>query len=419
MTTVSTVFDTTAANAALKELYDGQAVENLVYADNPFLALVPKSTDFGGKYYPIPIISGVSQGRSATFATAQANITAPLIESFLLTRVKDYSVAQISNELMEASRTDKMAFLQGSKTNIDAAIRSLTNSIASALFRSGSGTIGKIAAAGITSGVITLDDPSTVTQFEVNMVLEASGTDGGAAYSGTAPLGYVIKVDRTAGTITVASSGFGGTAASPNNGGGNWAAADYLRVQGDRNAKCSGLAGWFPTTAPVLGSDSFYGVDRGGDPTRLAGVRYDGSSQSIEEALIDGSMYLSREGGKPNVAIMSYTSYGALEKALGAKAQYVEWKGPAEIMFRGIRLNGYNSEIKVFPDRSCPGAKCYLLQMDTLKLLSLTECPHIIRGDGLDMLRASTSDAYEVRVAAYYNLACNAPGWNAVVSLAQ
>lgn len=39
----------TAMNAALKELYDGQVVENLVYSDNPFLALVPKKTDFGGK----------------------------------------------------------------------------------------------------------------------------------------------------------------------------------------------------------------------------------------------------------------------------------------------------------------------------------------------------------------------------------
>lgn len=39
----------TNMNAALKELYDGQVVENLVYTDNPFLAMVPKGSDFGGK----------------------------------------------------------------------------------------------------------------------------------------------------------------------------------------------------------------------------------------------------------------------------------------------------------------------------------------------------------------------------------
>lgn len=47
---MSTFLDMTSMNAALKELYDGQVVENLVYADNPFLALVKKNTDFGGKY---------------------------------------------------------------------------------------------------------------------------------------------------------------------------------------------------------------------------------------------------------------------------------------------------------------------------------------------------------------------------------
>ncbi len=39
--------DLSSMNAALKELYDSQVVENLVYADNPFLAMVRKNTDFG------------------------------------------------------------------------------------------------------------------------------------------------------------------------------------------------------------------------------------------------------------------------------------------------------------------------------------------------------------------------------------
>lgn len=86
----------TAMNAALKELYDGQVVENLVYSDNPFLAMVPKKTDFGGKYKPIPIITGVSQGRSATFSNAQGNQSAVQIQSYLLTRVSDYSIATIN-----------------------------------------------------------------------------------------------------------------------------------------------------------------------------------------------------------------------------------------------------------------------------------------------------------------------------------
>jgi hypothetical protein len=401
--------DLTAMNAALKELYDGQVVENLVYADNPFLAMVPKKTDFGGKYKPVPIITGVSQGRSSTFANALANQTAVEIESFLLTRVSDYSIATIDNQTMLASKTDKMAFLEGSKILIDGAIRSLTNSLASALFRSGTGSIGTISA--INTGVITLTNPADIVQFEVNMTLKAAQTDGGTLESGT---GYVIAVNRSAGQLTVASSGLGGSAATPT----GWSAGDFLLVDGDLNAKLKGLAAWLPSTAPG-GSDSFFGVNRSVDTVRLAGVRYDGAAQSIEEALIDASSLLAREGGKPDVAIMNFASYSALEKSLGSKVQYVDVKSEkANIGFRGIMVNGANSMIKVFPDRNQLAQRCHLLQMNTWCLESLGDAPQILRyGDGLEMLRVSNADAGEVRVGYYANLRTNAPGWNATVGL--
>lgn len=403
--------DLTAMNAALKELYDGQVVENLVYADNPWLAMVPKRTDFGGKYKPIPIITGVSQGRSSTFANAQGNQSAVQIESFLLTRISDYSIATIDNQTMLASRTDKMAFLEGSKLVIDGAIRSITNSLASALFRSGTGSIGAVTS--ITTGVIVLTQSADIVQFEVNMTLQASATDGGAP---RAALGYIIAVNRSLGTLTVSAVAQGGAAGSPT----AWAPGDFLLVQGDSNSKIKGLAAWLPATAPTS-TDNFFGVNRSVDTTRLAGVRYDGSAQSIEEALIDSSSLLAREGGKPNVCITNFATYAALEKSLGSKVQYVQYdKGgaanPAEIGFRGILVNGANSLIKVFPDRNCPPLTGYLLQMETWALESLGEAPQILRyGDGLEMLRVYNADAGEVRVGYYAQLRTNAPGWNAFV----
>jgi len=400
--------DLTAMNAALKELYDGQVIENLVYADNPLLAMLKKNTDFGGKYKPIPIIIGVSQGRSSTFSNAQGNQSPVNVQSFLLTRVSDYSIATIDNQTMLASKTDKMAFLEGAKLVIDGAIRSVTNSIAGALFRSGTGSIGQITS--ISTGVITLTNPADVVNFEVNMVLQANSTDGGTP---RAALGYVTAVNRTAGTVTVSASGMGGAAGNPT----SWAANDFLLVQGDNNAKCSGLQAWLPFTDPGS-TDNFYGVNRSADRTRLAGVKFDGSNESIEEALIDASSLNAREGGKPNMAFMPFASYGALEKALGSKVQYADLK-VGEIGFRGIKVNGANSVITVLPDRSCPTQTCFLLQMDTWAIEGLGEVPQILRyGDGLDMLRVYNADASEVRVAAYYNLRTNAPGWSSNVKLA-
>lgn len=399
--------DLTSMNAALKELYDGQTVQNLVYADNPFLALVRKNPNVGGKYKPVPIIIGASQGRSATFADAQANQSAVELESFLVTRSKDYSIAEIDNETMLSSATDKMSFLEGSQLVIDGAMRSLSNSLSSGLFRSGTGTIGEISS--ISTGVITLTNAEDVVQFELNQVLNAAASDGATPRAAN---GYVIAVDRSAGTVTVSDTSITGSAGDPS----GWTSGDSLLVDGDSNAKIKGLAAWVPSSAPD--ATLFFGVDRSTDTVRLGGNRYDGSGQSIEEAFIDASSRASREGGNPDYAFINFTSYSALEKALGSKVQYVDLKGPAEIGFRGIMINGARGPIKVVPDRNQKPLTGHLLQMNTWELQSVGDAPMILRyGDGLEMLRVSDADAGQVRCGYYAQLATNAPGWNTHVTL--
>lgn len=397
--------DLSAMNAALKELYDGQVVENLVYADNPFFAMVSKSTDFGGKYKPIPIITGVSQGTSSTFSNAQGNQTAVEVQSFLLTRNNQYAIATIDNQTMLASKTDKMTFLEGSKLLIDGALRSASNAIASSLFRSGTGSLGRIATYSLVGLVatVTLSNPADIVQFERNMTLIATTTDGGTTSTDTA---VVTTVDRISGTMTLTFTG------APS---GNWAVNSYLVVQGDLNAKAKGLAAWLPVS--VSGSDNFFGVNRSTDRTRLAGIYYDGTAQSIEEGLIDASSLIAREGGRPDAFMTNFASYASLEKALGSKVQYIDLK-QGQIGFRGIVVNGAASMIKVLADRNCQARTGYLLQMNTWKLEGLGDVPQILRyGDGLEMLRVANADAGEVRVGAYYQLRTNAPGWNGQVAL--
>lgn len=400
-------FDMGAANALLKEYYDNQTVNDMVYKTNPGLALVRKMTDFGGKYYPVPIIFATSQGRSATFANAQQN-QAPLQASeFLMTSKSDYAIATIDQRTMLSSATDKMAFVRGSKVFIDAAIRSITLSLATSFWRTGTGTLGRVSGS-ITAGVITLTNAMDSTQFEINMVLQSATTDGGTP---RAAVGYVTAVDRTAGTVTVSATGLGGSPGTPS----SWSANDYLLVQGDSNAKISGVQAWLPTSAPGS-TDNFYGVNRSTDPVRLAGVRFDGSAETVEEAYIDASMLTGREGGVSDHAFANYQTYGALTKALGSKVQYVDLRNEeVDIGFRGIRIYGAHSEIKIIPDRSVPALTSFIFQWDTMTLGSLMEAPHISKyGDGLEMLRASNQDGSELRVVYYANVWCDAPGWNNV-----
>jgi hypothetical protein len=416
--------------AALKELYTGDDyMKDLVYKKNPFFALVPKNespSGFAGKYIPVPLVYGAPQGRSATFATAQTNQTAPALASFFVYRVSDYQIVTITNELLEATKDDAGAFVDEAKLNMDTGFRNLSNDIAFSLFSDASGARGEIGS--IASGVITLASANSVVQFEVGMVLVSFSVSGTTYTQSTgAALGYVIAVNRSAGTVTVSATA-GGAAGTPS----NWSTSfPKLAVQGDISfgaltlqtnfLKISGRAAWLPATAPSA-SENFWGVDRSTDVTRLAGVRFDGSGETIEEALIDAASLVSREGGMPDMCFMNFSSYAALEKSLGSKVQYVTVKHEeADIAFAGITVNAPYGPITVIPDRNCPALKAYLLQMDTWKLRSLGKVPHILTYglEGLEGLRVGNADALEIRIGFYGNLICNAPGWNCVVTLSQ
>jgi hypothetical protein len=417
--------------AALKELYTGDDfMKDLVYKKNPLLALIPKDespSGMAGKYIPVPLIYGTPQGRSATFTSAQSNQTAPALASFFVYRVSNYQLATITNELLEATKDNAGAFIDEAKLVMDTAFRNISNDLAHDLFGNGTGSRGSIAS--ISTGVITLTNANDIVNFEVGMALVSFSVSGQTATQSTsAASGYVIAVNRSGGTLTVSASA-GGAAGNPT----SWSTSfPLLAVEGDVNfasggltvangsaLKVSGLAAWIPTTAPAS-NDSFWGINRSADVTRLGGVRFDGSSESIEEALIDGSSLVAREGGMPDMCFVSFASYAALEKSLGAKVQYVTVKHEeADIAFAGITVNAPYGPITVIPDRSCPSQTAYLLQMDTWKLRSLGKAPHILTYgmEGLEGLRVGNADALEIRIGYYGNLVCNAPGWNCVIQL--
>ena len=360
---------------------------------------------FGGKNLPIPIIYGNPQGRSATFATAKSNKTNSQLKDFVLTRNSDYSLASIDNETLEASVGNANAFLEAATVEIDGAIQSATRSLAISLYGTGSGSLGQVTTGG-TGTTITLTNVNDVTNFEVGMELVFSTADGGGSVkSGSIT---VTGVDRDTGILTVdaQSAIAGGTGTATN---------DFIFVEGDYDAKVKGLRAWLPDSTPS--ATAFFGVDRTADATRLGGIRYDGSAEPIEEALVGAAARVAREGGRPTHCFMSYSKFSDLEKALGSKVQYVDIRANAEIGFRGIVINGPRGPIRVIPDQNCPSKRAFMLQMDVWKVYSLGKAPRILDTDGMKMLRESSADALEVRVGYYAQLGCRAPGWNANVKL--
>lgn len=398
--------DMTSFASALKVHYTSDRVENMVYKDNPLLAMMPKMEDFGGKNLPIPIIYGNPQRRSATFATAQANTTTSLVKDFTLTRASDYSFASISNEVLEASKGNANAFMEAATTEIDGAIHSATRSLAIAMYGNGSGSIGQCNAS-VSSTSLQLKNAEDVTNFEVGMELVFSTANGGGSVKAGSVT--VVAINRDSGELTVdALSGIAS--------GSGVAANDYIFQEGDHDLKIKGLAAWLPSSAPS--ATAFFGVDRSVDVTRLGGIRYDASALPIEEGLISAASRAAREGAKPDKCFMNYSQFANLEKALGSKVQYVDLKVNADIGFRGMVINGPRGPIQIVPDQNCPSSVAYLLQLDTWKLYSLGKAPKILDADGLKMLRQSTADGVEVRVGYYAQIGCRGPGLNVRIALA-
>lgn len=427
-----TAITQSAVSGILKELYDDQKVQWLTYKDNPLLAMIKKEEKFPGKYYPVPVVYGLTQGASATFTNAYNNQSSPSVAEFLVTRVADFSLASIDGQLLAAAQTDPGAFIDGAELMIDAAFQTAVNRLASAMFRNGAGTIGQISSLAHVSGsgpyvsTITLTNPDDAVQFEIGQaIVDVQNVDGSGSTSTLASPFVITAVNRNTGVLT-------GTSAVDTTS--DFTAAYYLAVQGDLPTttnnnfqpsgstttnsmlKLAGLAAWLPIAGPGV-SDTFFGVNRNLDTQRLAGVTFDGSALSLEEALLQGTGRIALNGGRVDTGVCSYATYTALITSLGSKVQYIDEK-IGEIGFRGVQVNGANTVMSIFPDRNCPDGLIYCLEMDSWCLRSQNPAPHILKYmDEIEILRVPGVDSAELRVGSYCNMYTNKPGHNGVIQV--
>jgi hypothetical protein len=400
--------DLTTFDAALKQHYTNDMVENMVYHDNPLLALMPKMKEFGGRNLPVPLIYGNPQGRSATFTQAQSRgaATSSKLKDFLLTRVHDYSIATIDNETLEASKGNANAFLEAATVEIDGAINTLTRSLAIAQYRQGFGEIGTVGV--INGSTITLSNVQEITNIEIDQQHVFASAVASGALRDSGDFLTVLAVDRDNGVITYTSAVAGVT---------GLIVGDSIFVRGDREdsatpamTKIAGIEAWNPYAAVT--STAFFGVDRTSDTTRLAGMRQDGSNKPIEEALLDAAARVAREGWALTHFFMTYEKYAELEKSLGSKVQYIDLKVNAEVFFRGITISGTKGVIRCLGDQNCQPNRVRGVNLNYWKHYSLGEVCRVIDTDGLQMLRQSAADGVEVRYGYYANDATRCPASN-------
>lgn len=348
--------------------------------------------------------------------------------SYFVYAVQDYQLVTITNLLMEQTKSNAGAFVDEASRTMDNGFRNLSNNMAFELFAGGTASRGVISAAGVSYSApnltFTLANSQSVVQFEVGMTLQASVTDGGAALQntpGTIDAIQVTSVNRGTGVIVgIVAQGAPQT---------SWAANDYLQVLGDIGIGgsttiagmlgLSGMAAWVPVVDPPS-NDNFWGVNRSADPTRLAGLRYNASAQTISEGLTSALGFGNREGASFDLIIIDFLSYTTLINELGAKVQYVMLEhDEVEVAFEAIHFHSAYGKIPVVADRSCQPQTAWCVTTDTWKLRTLGKAPHILTYgmEGLEGLRVGNADALEIRIAYYGNVINSAPGYNMNVAL--
>jgi hypothetical protein len=414
-TAVSNIYTT-----LLKTLYSNGAIDDLVLPKSPLLGLMPKKEDFVGYDYHVLLEYGDILGVGHGFAGALAAVAGTSDVKFALTRTKTYAIAQITGEAIEASRGgDKAAFVAVLKRQMDSALSAIGQTLSHGIYRNTYGSRGIISSiTNANPAVITLTNIDDIVNFAVGMNLTVCGTDGGTMRAGNEA---ITLIDRDLGTITMTSN-----VTSDH----SWAAADYIYRNSDVDAvgsggavanaaaNCAGLASWLPSSAP--GATSFFGVDRSVDTSRLGGIRYDGSSKNIAEALTGALYRAGRDGVFPDHIFMNFAALGQLNDLLGAKVQYCDAQAfnNAQVGFKGITIMGPGGPVKCFGDQFCPTNVAYALTLKSWCLHSLNKLPHILDLDNANILRLASQDSYEVRWGGYYQLGCNAPGRNVRIALA-
>jgi hypothetical protein len=411
-------------DAMMKEIYPSWKVESLAKRKRPLLDWMKKSDEFYGDTLVVPVLYEDPQSAGhAVLSDAVATAETTKQTKFVLTaRSKAYGEVQIEAEAIMAASKDVGSFIRAKSAQIDGMIRQMGKQLHTALYRSGSGSVGQVTtitadnpAAG--QSRLLLSNKSDVYNFGIGMVLEANNTDDSTSPKINAEVVKVNALNAADGYVFVDKDVINDLTTTA------WANADYLFLKGNAAVGVvTGLAGWLPLTAPTSG-DSHYSVDRSAYVEALAGHRVDDTSRSILTNMQELAMKIAEFASGAEGELVAFTNPRSglqLAEEVGAKVERTE-PGRAKVGFDGFTIHSFvTGPIDVIFDIGCPPNRLYILDRSTWTFAHMGGVPHIIRDDGLSALRdaAGSYDGIAVRTRYFGEVYCNKPGYNGVMSVA-
>lgn len=383
-----------------KRMYSTDQIGEQTRRDHAFQEMLVRKKAFGGEDFRYVVRYANPQSVSGDFTAAQTQAAGASSKGkqFATQPALKYCIVQIDGPSLSRLGGGAQSFTDHVTMEFDGALEECGDSIAFDSLSAGNGQRGRRAS--LAGNVITLTEPDDARNFKEGMTIIADDTATGASPRvGTT---FVTAVDEDAGTVTVDDAT--DIAVFSDN--------DYLFRQGDPATCVDSLRQIIPLTAPVLGSDSFRGVDRGSMPRQLAGVRINDTSQFIEETTGLIAVKIKQSGKKANCAFWNPIRFHEFTRRMNAKVEFQSAGGTADYGFEFVRIHTSAGVLKVYSEPDLAPSLAFVGDMSVAEIRHLDAgVPDWINDDGQGKsLRMGAADAIEARMRAQHQIIIREPG---------
>ena len=382
--------------ALLKEYYNGQEPEALVFRNDPVLGRISRER-IGGKYIPLPMAVYGNGGVSADYT----QVTQQAANSYLgvtmqVTPGHLFSSFVLDPQEYLASQGDRAAFLSVFAIKAMLALDDLRKMLAVTMYRMGYLDLGPIKAVDATNHIYVDVEPSTAMAVSPGSYLMfaplSSGIPGSYRDANYRVVKSIASVYNTGWVRITFTAAYISTVA----------VGDILMVKGGRDASSNanapvGLASWLPTVSNRSGATwdayiatSFYGVDRSSAPDRLAGqyvYRNAAANETYTQALLRLLKNVRRGGGLGDLILVNDDDFGQLMSDALANRTFMQpitgaGKGDKSEVTQGItqfQMGFSTSWINMVYDTPyCPKGTAYILDSTVMHLYSITASEKIL-----------------------------------------
>jgi hypothetical protein len=395
----------------MKRSYSDDKSTDVATRDHPTYFELAKEQGLTGEDFRYAVQTGNPQSISGTYTEAAtgANGNSGVVkgEQFAAEPTLKYGVLKMDRpSILRASLKGRGAFFEWATQQIDGTLMEMGARLAYDLFGDGNGIRGRRSSA--SGNEITLTGARTAERFKRGMRVGASSNaDGSSPRTGDT---YVTRINRTANKITLSNAA--DIAAFVDD--------DYLFAVGEPGTCITGMGLCTPLAAPTS-SDSFRGVNRYNDIEALAGSRIDNTGIYPEEVLGDLAVDVHCLHHKITRGVVHPVKFQEIVKRLGAKVEYANPGGNADIGFESITIHAAGSPIRLVSDPDCPYTTVRGWNPKSHKLVYLGAKPvHWVRtADGGQYQWSSSADSFEYRSCFYGDYLQPDPSEHAVGSIAE